>query len=1165
MAACRACLHDNPPAQRYCGACGTLLAEPTEAQPGYTPSHLEMSVLKHRAAIEGEHKLVSVVFCDIANSTPLAAARGAEAMHVLLDRFFKLALEQVHRYQGTINQFLGDGFMALFGAPTALENHARCALHAALGLRRRLQKADGADAPLAQLALRIGVNTGAVVVGKIGDDLRADYTAIGDTTHLAARLQQLAGPGTICVGETTWRAAEPHFEFRALGHPALKGIVARGAVYELLGVRPAGRTPAAATMPGRETALVGRAGELDQLIGALEALVRGRGGAVVLRGEAGLGKSRLLGEARRSSAALGVRWLTGGALTFGRGLSYWPFIEILKACFEIADNASESAAWGRLDTGLRELFGDAAVEIGPYLATVLALETPEELRARVQYLDAQALRSQVLLSMRRLFEALARRTPTLLVFEDWHWSDPSSIALCEHLLPLARDGALGFWFVTRREPAEPIARIEAAAASLALPQLLTLELTPLHEADSRTMIEHLVGAFELPAELRRSIFAKTDGNPFFIEELMRGMVADGTLAPDPDNGGWCLTRALDAVALPDTVQAVILARIDKLEDAVKSVLKLASVIGRTFLRRVLEAIGEGSAIVDGGLARLESAELVRLHALSPELEYVFKHALVQEAVYGTILGERRRAIHRSVAQAIERLFADRLDEFIGLLAYHYALAQEWPQAQAYLSKAADQAGRMASDAEALEHYRQAEAAYMQTGAPDLTPLQRAQLDRKLGQALYGIGHYEQAVLHLTRALDHLGLPYPRARWGVRAELAYLSALHFARRLPGWPRAAPLGAAEGREVSIVCQSLAWLDYFVDENRLAFDALIELRAGERSGDPIAHAHGLAIFGLVLMSLRAWGLARRLIDEALAIARAAALPGASAMPEFVSGWWHWARGATSPALQALDRSIVAYTGIGEIRRTRTCFHYRCWIALQFGQLDEARRLALETLQIGVAAADPHVESWGLLALGVIDTATGPLDAAVAHLDEAYRISERISSLRAMQTSSGHIAKCRLRQGRLVEAHASIRTALVMMEKHSFGGLWSCDTTNTHAEICLHMAEGIDGEARRDALRVAARACKRAVRCSEEGLLWRPEALRLHGTLACLEGDMATARSRWHSSLTLATRFGMRLEYARTLREVGVRTADVALLNQARQVFEAAGAVVDIAAIQR
>jgi len=406
---------------------------------------------------------------------------------------------------------------------------------------------------------------------------------------------------------------------------------------------------------------VGREHELAVLEASLAGLREGRGGVVVLRGEPGVGKSRLVAEVRRRPGAEGVRWLEGRALSFGRHLSYWPFIEIVKTCCAIEETDTEGQAWAKLEATVGDLFGPRAPEIVPYLATVLALGMTGEHEQRLKFLDTQALGRQVFLSMHQLFEQLAQRRPLVLVMEDWHWVDQSSIALAEHLVPLAGNHPITFWFATRAEPGEPAARAQQVAQSHdgGVP-FHEIALVPLGAAQSGALVDHLVA--HLPETVRDQIVRRTEGNPFFIEEVVRALVSDGTLVKGAD-GAWRLARPLAALILPETVQGVIAARIDRLEDGVKNVLKLASVIGRSFFLRILEAIAEAGESVQGALGHLEHAELVRLRQQLPELEYIFKHALVQEAAYGSILAERRRVIHRSVAQALERLFVDRIDEF----------------------------------------------------------------------------------------------------------------------------------------------------------------------------------------------------------------------------------------------------------------------------------------------------------------------------------------------------------------------------------------------------------------------------------------------------------------------------------------------------------------------
>ena len=1115
MIVCPACKHENSSSQNYCGNCGTRLAglqpsgQEDSGAPSYTPPHLARDVLTSRFALEGERKLVTVLFCDIANSTPLAARIGAEAMHGLLSRFFDLALGEVHRYEGTINQFLGDGFMALFGAPLAHEDHARRAVLAATAIEQQAREANGQFQVLSELRLRMGLNTGTVVVGKIGDNLRMDYTAIGDTTNIAARLQSFAKSGTIRVSEATRRAAAAHFEFTDLGKHWLKGISDPVAVFEPRGARSRHHADALPRAGGVGSVLVGRDQELKILTRSLEELAAGKGSIVVVRGEPGAGKSRLLAEARKSDAAQGVTWLEGRAVSFGRSLSYLPFIEILKGAFGILETDSEATALAKLEAGVTRLFEARAAEIVPYLATVMALELKGEMNQRVAFLDAQAMKRQVFLTARQMLERVAASAPVLIVLEDWHWVDQSSIMLLEHLLPLARSRPIAFWAASRTEPAEPIARVRAAAgqAGISCHEIAVGRLTT---ADGRTLIENLIGAKGLPELLRTLIERRTEGNPFFIEEVIRALIADGTLVRGDSE--WRLARPVTDLAIPDTVQGVIVARIDRLEEGVKGVLKLASVIGRSFFLRIVKAISETADDVEDRLDRLETAELVRQTSQLPELEYIFKHALVQEAAYGSILAERRRVIHRSVGQAIESLFPERIDEFASLLAHHYALAEDWEKAQAWLFKAGDQAGRMAADAEALEHYQRAEAAFMRVAGSSITPLQRATMDRKLGQAFFGIGDYYQAVAHFTRALAHLGIQYPSTRWGVRRSIAMYLWAHVRRRIMHRSASSirpKVDKAVAQEISRLCQSLAWLDYLANEERFALDSLIELYAGERGEEATARARGLSTLGLALLSLRARGMAGHCIAEAAEVARDSGNMATTATAELAAGILAYGKGALADCTNMFERSAAAYRAVGDIRGWGGPTAYLCWTASDRAQLSRLATHARELVHVGEDAADPHVTSWGLVGLGQYELMAGSIVVAIGHLLRAQETSARISSYRMQAAVAALLGRCFLRQGRLAEATAAFDDHMTLIKDKGLNSL----SANPFVEYCIALVEN-DRSDRQVTLRQATRACRLAHRNSRSVAAWLADTQRLHGTIAWLSGDAGAARTHWHAS---------------------------------------------------
>ena len=1167
---CPSCFQSNPESQKFCGACGGRLTAAAGAADGsslasYTPPHLAERILTSRSALEGERKQVTVLFCDMANSTQLAQRLGAEAMHSLLDAFFELALAEVHRLEGTMNQFLGDGFMALFGAPVAHEDHVRRALLAALAIRQRLRDDAAETTALGQVRVRMGMNTGTVVVGKIGDNLRMDYTAVGDTTNLAARLQSLAQPGLIYVSPSIYAAGNPYFDFRPIGKHALKGISESVAVYELLRARPREENESRARTLGVGSPLVGRDTELALLQAELDGLTCAKGGILVLTGEPGAGKSRLVAEAKHRSSARNLLWLEGRAVSYGRNLSYSPFIEILKNCFQIEDDDLEDESRRKLEQGLKALFADRTHEMLPYLATVLALRVPSEYEDRVKYLDGQGLRRQVFLCMRQLFEQLARRQPVILVLEDWHWADRSSIELAEHLLPLAETTPLLASFVTRPDPEGPAARIRKFASENPAGRFQEIILSPLSQEHSAALIGNLVGSLDLPEALREEIMRKTEGNPFFIEEVIRSLVTDGILVRGLRDHGWRLAERIDQVNLPDTIQGLLLARIDRLAEEVKQVLKLASVIGRSFFHRVLKAISEAQRSLDSNLADLEHAELIRLRQQLPEVEYIFKHALVQEAAYGSILAERRRGIHRRVAQAIEVLFEDRLEEFTSLLAYHYTRAEDWEKAQAYLFKAGDQAGRMAADVEALEHFRQAEAAYLKAFGDRLSPLQRTSLARKIGAALYGTGHYEQAQEQFRRALLQVGLHYPTSRWGVRGAILKYLAAHFVRRLcsrAGIPAKRALDLELAKEISTICHHMSWVDYFFDRERMLLDSLLELHVGERSNYLLAEARGLSSLGFGFIEFNARGLARRYHLEAAAVAQRTNNPSAIAFAWLGMGFLDFHEGSWDEAESLLGKSATAYRDAGDIHGWGAAALMLSFVAYFRGKLTFAADLSAEMVRAGQDAADPQVVSWGLTNLAYPGLARGPLNEVVANLRRGASLSVKIPAWQLLVYQYALLGKCCVLQGRLDESRAALSDALHVLKVEKMTAPFRhIEYLTAVTMLNLALADRLVSSPRRIAVREARRAARRTVRyaCKEQG--WLPEALRLQGTAAWLSGNQAAAQKHWQESIAVAEKFANPIERARTLAEIGHRSGNIDLIEQASQIFRQSGTKVFLA----
>jgi class 3 adenylate cyclase/tetratricopeptide (TPR) repeat protein len=1145
------------------------MADPEGPSPRpYTPAHLADRILKSRSALEGERKQVTVLFCDLANSTALAQRLGPDVMHSLLNAFFEMAAEAIHRYEGTINQFLGDGFMALFGAPLAHEDHARRGALAALEIQRRLR--ERRDRPVGaghwgELALRIGLNTGLVVVGKIGDNLRMDYTAVGDTTNLAFRVQQLAGGHEIYLTDSTRRAAAAYVDCRPLGPKRVKGKAEPVIIHRLLGVRTRAESQAADELRWVASPLLSRDGEMAALIGCVDRLARGEGGIVTVLADAGLGKSRLVTEARRATADRGVHWLEGRAVSFGGTLSYWPFLEILRSWVGLSESDGEAEAWTRLGKPTRRLFSDEYSEIAPYLATLMGLRVPSELEDRVRYLDSGAMGRQIFRASRRLFERLAGEQPLILVFEDLHWSDHSSIELLEHLLPLVE--RVPFLVCGVGRPGHrAIERLREAAGRDHAARYTEITLSPLSTEASASLIDNLIPGVEIPPALRDRIAQKTDGNPFFIEEIVRSLIDTGVLLRNPGSGRWRVTVPLEDLAIPDTVQGVIMARVDRLDEDVKEVLKIASVVGRSFFYRVLRALTEAEQELDVHLHHLERVELIRERQRSPELLYIFNHALVQETTYESILLERRRRLHGRVAECIERLFADRLDEFYGLLAYHYAQAEAWERAQGYLLKAGDQAGKVAGDTEALTNYRRAVEAYARAFGDRWDHVQRATLERKIGEAFFGRGEHQQAIECLHRALGLLGAPQPATRgaltWALLREVVQqVGHRMLPRRL--W-RARTVDAVD-RERLYIYRMMPWIDYCLDKTRYVLDVLAMLNVSESRGDTAGAVQGCTGVGILCDHLAAFRVAGWYHRRARARAEASGERRAAGDAHLGLGFHESYLGRLVRAIEECRRSAAAYRGGGQLREWASAVTLMGRVQLLHGDVASALRCAEELVHDGRDSADPMVRAWGLFVRGEALSQIGRLDEAIVAVQDSLELYTAMPDYSGVADSTGLLGQCYLRQGRWGEAITALEGSERVIAIHGLRGHQITVPRNAATEAYLVAAEHSGGAERAAFLVRARRASNASLR---QGRTFRPgfpQAMRLEGRRAWLAGDPAAARTSWQRGMALAEALEIPYEIAMTGVDMARLASDRRHLGRSLELLAEIGAMDDLANARR
>jgi len=692
---CASCDHDNRDAAKFCEECGTPVAPPppSSRRPvgtsesgrplavsrdprSYTPKHLADRILGARAALEGERKQVTVLFADIRGSMELAERFGPEGWHKVLDRFFHLVNEGVHRFEGTVNQYTGDGIMALFGAPLAHEDHAQRACHAALHMRDRL-RAFGQELSKArgvELAIRMGINSGEVVVGSIGDDLRMDYTAQGHTVGLAQRVEQLAAPNSVCVAQATAALVADYFDLRDLGEFELKGVSEPVRVHQLERPRSE-RTRIDVVLARSGEHLVGRRDELALLEQGMEQALAGRGQVIAIAGEPGVGKTRLSLELVRECRARGALVAQAHCPAHAASVELLPIAELLRSLFDIHVGESPDKSRRKIRRSLLQL-NKSFTESLPFVCDLLEVPDPQ----RPVKLVGDERRSYLAGLLRRVVQAQSAATPLVLFIDDVHCADAASGALLGEIVE-ALEWTRTLLLVNFRPGYK--------AAWLSGPYHRELVLGALSEDAADELLLRLVGDHPSTRDLRRLVRERTAGNPFFVEEVVQSLIERAALVRPPTEDGATalplqLVQPVEDLIIPPTIQALLASRLDRLPQRDKTVLQAAAVIGRSFSPAVLRHLlaheppagaVEGDA-VDAALMALHEAEFLRGQDGNRDAELAFKHPLTQAVAYGSQLAEVRTRLHLGTARAIEDIHKNELGQYAALLAHHFAAA-EW--------------------------------------------------------------------------------------------------------------------------------------------------------------------------------------------------------------------------------------------------------------------------------------------------------------------------------------------------------------------------------------------------------------------------------------------------------------------------------------------------------
>ncbi|MGD2078944.1 MAG: adenylate/guanylate cyclase domain-containing protein, partial [Chloroflexota bacterium] len=674
--------------------------------------------------VSGERRVITMLFCDVVDSTGMAEQLDAEEWAEIMNEAFEYLLAPVYRYEGTIARLQGDGFLAFFGAPVAHEDDPVRAvlsgleIHEELALfRREIHEDYGLD-----FNVRVGINTGSVVVGDIGSEQALEYTAMGDAINLAARMEATAAPGTVQISEHTYRLVAPLFKVEPLGEIDVKGKEEPVASYRVIARKD--QPGSLRGIEGLDAPLVGRDEEIAELLNRLDALRTGEGQIVFLIGEAGLGKSRLLREmAQQWCLQPGAErhWTSVQGISYEIGRPYSLFYQHMRNYLGIGAGDTADEVREKIDRSLADFPAPQKAAVSQVVETLLAVEG----RSSGPQLEAEARKRQLFELTTRVWRNDALESPSVTVLDDLHWSDPASAELLIHLLSLVEEVPLMILCAMRPDADSPGWRVKEAAAQEYPAHYHELMLEPLDVQHSNELVDELLVIADLPQDLRRLIQEKAEGNPFFLEEVVRTLIDAGAIARNDDGQRWLLTRPVDTLAIPENLQAMLTSRIDHLEKPTKLTLQMASVIGRTFDQRVLAQVADKIERLDDKLLALQQAQLIvesngQAEAAGqsdlagqekvlgqPSFVYMFRHELTRDVTYRTLLRRQRRRYHRQAGEAIETLFPERLNEEAHRLAYHFSQAGDKARAMKYYEIAGDQAARIYANREAAVYYAKA--------------------------------------------------------------------------------------------------------------------------------------------------------------------------------------------------------------------------------------------------------------------------------------------------------------------------------------------------------------------------------------------------------------------------------------------------------------------------
>ncbi|MBN2047526.1 MAG: tetratricopeptide repeat protein [Anaerolineaceae bacterium] len=1050
---CKACGFHNPPGMRYCGACGTLLstAAPPDQSPGLSEQLGTMmgSDLLERfrqAGLEasGQRRNVTVLFVDLSGFTPLSESLEPDVLYELVQKFIRVLADDVYKYEGMVDKLTGDGLMALFGAPIAYENNTERAMRAALDMLedvRRLSLQLSEELNGHELHIHVGINDGSVIVGGVGSNHLMNYTAIGDTVNIASRLESASEQDQILVSDDAYRRTAPLFNFREPQHLTLKGVSETIVVHQL--VSPKASPGSTRGMRELKSQFIGRKSELTRVNRVIQNLHRKKqGGLVLVIGEAGIGKSRLMREAKSSLDEENLIIIEGTSLTYRKSIPYWIFRDALRRYLQLHQTATEEELKDRIHSVVNELLDDRAKSVLPYVEYMLSLPISDPQTARsIQYLNAEQLQLRIFLSMRQLLSAAAKIKPVLLILDDLHWADESSLDLINFLVDVARNEPILIYGISRPFEGGSVDKIRNHALNV-LPkkQFTTIELQTLDPIDTNELFNTLLSLPNFPESFRAEIIQRSAGLPLYMEEIIRMLIEDEVIYYEDDQ--WKMNSEIDPVELgvPETLQGLILTRFDRLSITERNVIQTAAVNGNPFSVAVLKKVLNRftSSEIDDILNRLTDRQFIYPLTNGSVRRYQFRHGLVSDAIYSTLLQRERKNLHGKVARAIESFNPTSTDDLVELLAHHYNNSAELDKALHYSIIAGQKAMHGYANEQARQHFVTALSLLTKVG---YTTEQAYNIQTGLGDILVVIGEYPAARRHYSTALE-IVLEDGSTHWlRQQSKLHRKIASTFERQGDYEKALGRLQAAEMAlnemsddspiEYSQIFNDIGWI-YFRRGNMDQAEELLK-----KSLDLVEHTEAYDVISSIYNRLGGiyflkgdMDLSTTYVQRSLQLREQLGEVASVARSYNNLGLIAWKRGVLDEAQKNFEKSSRLQEDLGDIEALIELNANLGLLHLDQGNMQSAENYLLEATDKAKQIGHPHHLSSVYLNLTELYLLTENWERALQHIKLAQKEAERTGGNEFSLTIQVNFGLAYLGLGKIDQAKTAVEESLTLIE---------------------------------------------------------------------------------------------------------------------------------------